>query len=201
LTWDVFNIVGTIAFAISGAIVAMQEEYDLLGVYVLGFVTAFGGGIVRNLLIGVPVTDIWEQSTLFTIALLSMTIVFLTSAARIQHWKRWIDFFDAIGLSAFAIQGASYANSMGHPIAAVIVAAVLTGIGGGVIRDLLARRKPLVLRDEIYAVWAILVGVVISFDVLDQAWQMYLLFMVVLLLRLLSMRFGWKLPRRKLPDA
>lgn len=201
MTWDVFNIVGTIAFAISGAIVAMQEEYDLLGVYVLGFVTAFGGGIVRNLLIGVPVTDIWEQSTLFTIALLSMTIVFLTSAARIQHWKRWIDFFDAIGLSAFAIQGASYANSMGHPIAAVIVAAVLTGIGGGVIRDLLARRKPLVLRDEIYAVWAILVGVVISFDVLDQAWQMYLLFMVVLLLRLLSMRFGWKLPRRKLPDA
>lgn len=201
MTWDVFNIVGTIAFAISGAIVAMQEEYDLLGVYVLGFVTAFGGGIVRNLLIGVPVTDIWEQSTLFTIALLSMTIVFLTSAARIQHFKRWINFFDAIGLSAFAIQGASYANSMNHPVAAVIVAAVLTGIGGGVIRDLLARRKPLVLRDEIYAVWAILVGVVISFDVLHQAWQMYVLFMVVLLLRLLSMRFGWKLPRRKLPDA
>jgi uncharacterized membrane protein YeiH len=198
LTWEVFNIVGTIAFAISGAIVAMEEEYDLLGVYILGFATAFGGGIIRNLLIGVPVTNIWDQSTLFTIALLSMTIVFCSPGHQIHRWKRWLNFFDAIGLSAFAIQGASYAHSMHHSISAVITAAVMTGIGGGLIRDLLAGRKPLVLRDEIYAVWAIFVGLVIGLDLVQKVWHMYVLFVIVVLLRLLSIFYKWNLPRRAL---
>ena len=80
----------------------------------------------------------------------------------ISHWKRTEALFDAIGLAAFAIQGGLYAANMGHPISAVIVAAVLTGIGGGIIRDLLAGRKPLVLRDEIYAVWAMAAGFAIG---------------------------------------
>lgn len=67
MTWDVLSIIGTIAFAISGAIVAMEEEYDILGVYILGIVTAFGGGAIRNLLIGVPVSALWEQGVLFQV--------------------------------------------------------------------------------------------------------------------------------------
>ena len=65
-----FSIIGTIAFAISGAIIAMEEEYDLFGVYILGIVTAFGGGAIRNLLIGLPVTTLWGQDMMFQIALL-----------------------------------------------------------------------------------------------------------------------------------
>ncbi len=198
LSWEVFNIIGTIAFAVSGAIVAMEEEYDILGVYVLGLVTAFGGGIVRNLLIGVPVSSVWEQGILLKIALIAMTVVFLLPSSWIWRWKRWESFFDAIGLSAFAIQGALYATQMQHPLSAVMVAAMMTGIGGGIIRDILAGRKPLVLREEIYAVWAMLAGLVIQQGWVnnEQPVQLYILFALIVVFRMVSVHYQWKLPRR-----
>lgn len=198
MTWEVLSMIGTIAFAVSGAIVAMEEEYDILGVYILGIVTAFGGGAIRNLLIGVPVSALWEQGLFFQIALLSITAVFLFPTNLLRHWQKWGNFFDAIGLSAFAIQGAIYAENMKHPLSAVIVAAVLTGIGGGIIRDLLAGRKPIVLRSEIYAVWAILAGFMIGLEIATESWQLYTLFVLVTGLRVLSYTFDWKLPSRSL---
>lgn len=74
MAWEVFSIIGTIAFAISGAIVAMEEEYDLFGVYLLGIVTAFGGGAIRNLLIGLPVSTLWSQEMMFQIAIAAITV-------------------------------------------------------------------------------------------------------------------------------
>jgi uncharacterized membrane protein YeiH len=198
MTWDVLSMIGTIAFAVSGAIVAMEEEYDIFGVYILGIVTAFGGGAIRNLLIGVPVSALWEQGLLFQIALLSITAVFLFPNNLLRHWQKWGNLFDAIGLSAFAIQGALYAVKMNHPLSAVIVAAVLTGIGGGIIRDLLAGRKPIVLRSEIYAIWAILTGLFIGLRMVSHSWELYTLFILVTVLRVLSYTFDWKLPIRKL---
>jgi len=198
MTWEVLSIIGTIAFAVSGAIVAMEEEYDILGVYILGIVTAFGGGAIRNLLIGVPVSALWEQGLFFQVALLAITAVFLFPTNLLRHWQRWGNFFDAIGLSAFAIQGAIYAVNMNHPLSAVIVAAVLTGIGGGIIRDLLAGRKPIVLRSEIYAVWAILAGLVIGLKLATSSWELYILFGLVTAFRVLSYTFDWKLPSRRL---
>lgn len=196
LTWEVFNIIGTIAFAISGAIVAMEEEYDILGIYVLGIVTAFGGGAIRNLLIGVPVSALWDQGTLFLTALLAMTIVYLLPDNLLKQWEKCGNFFDAIGLSAFAIQGALYASGMGHPISAIIVAAVLTGSGGGIIRDVLAGRKPIVLRSEIYAFWAIITGTIIGLEAMTSAIELYILFVLIVVLRVCSYLYDWKLPNR-----
>lgn len=196
--FDIFSIIGTIAFAMSGAFVAMEEEYDILGVLVLGLVTAFGGGIVRNVLIGVPVTTLWGQNDLILLAVLSVLIAFILPLPWIRHWKRAEVFFDAIGLSAFAIQGALYATEMKHPMSAVLVAAVLTGIGGGIIRDLLAGRKPLVLRDEIYAVWAMLAGLAVGFGFFKSTLELILLFVIVVFFRMLSVHYKWKLPRRSL---
>ncbi|WP_019152685.1 trimeric intracellular cation channel family protein [Robertmurraya massiliosenegalensis] len=196
MTWEVLSMIGTIAFAISGAIIAMEEEYDILGVYILGIVTAFGGGAIRNLLIGVPVSALWEQGLFFQIALLSITIVFLFLNNLLKLWQRWGNFFDAIGLSAFAIQGGIYAVEMGLPISAVIVASVLTGSGGGIIRDLLAGRKPLVLSAEIYAVWAILAGIAIGLKLTVTSFELYALFVVITVLRVLSYTYNWKLPKR-----
>ncbi|MFJ7729255.1 trimeric intracellular cation channel family protein [Neobacillus sp. NPDC097160] len=198
MTWEVLSMIGTIAFAVSGAIVAMEEEYDILGVYILGIVTAFGGGAIRNLLIGVPVSALWEQGLFFQIALLSITAVFLFPRNLLKHWQKWGNLFDAIGLSAFAIQGAMYAANMNHPLSAVIVAAVMTGIGGGIIRDLLAGRRPIVLRAEIYAVWAILAGLIIGLKIATHSWELYTLFVLVTGLRVLSYTFDWKLPSRSL---
>ncbi|MGD6775286.1 trimeric intracellular cation channel family protein [Sutcliffiella horikoshii] len=201
MTWEVFSIIGTIAFAISGAIVAMEEEYDILGVYILGIVTAFGGGAVRNLLIGVPISALWEQGMLFQVALVAMTTVFLFPNNLLKHWRKWGNFFDAIGLAAFAIQGALFATGMNHPISAVVVAAVLTGSGGGIIRDLLAGRRPLVLRAEIYAAWAILAGLIIGFGIASSPVQLYILFVGIVSLRVLSYTYKWRLPNRSLQSA
>ncbi|OIK11016.1 hypothetical protein BIV60_18855 [Bacillus sp. MUM 116] len=198
MTWEILSMIGTVAFAVSGAIVAMEEEYDILGVYILGIVTAFGGGAIRNLLIGVPISALWEQGLLFEIAMVAILAVFLFPTNIIKQWQKWGNLFDAIGLSAFAIQGSIYASNMNHPISAIIVAAVMTGIGGGIIRDLLARRKPIVLRAEIYAVWAILAGIVIGLKIASQPWELYTLFGIITVLRVLSYTFNWKLPIRSL---
>ena len=199
--FSIFSLIGTIAFAVSGAIVAMEEEYDILGVYVLGLVTAFGGGVIRNLLIGMPVTSIWNEGNLFITAILCMTLVFVLPVRWIFRWRRSESFFDAIGLSAFAIQGALYATKMNHPLSAVLVAAMLTGIGGGIIRDVLAGRKPLVLKDEIYAVWAMLAGLAIGLDWFSGSFQLIVLFMIIIMLRMISVAYKWKLPRRSLKGA
>ncbi|WP_106769923.1 trimeric intracellular cation channel family protein [Paenibacillus faecalis] len=198
---DFFSIIGTVAFAMSGAFVAMEEEYDILGIVVLGLATAFGGGIIRNVLIGVPVTTLWEQGDLILLAIVSVFIAFVLPMAWIKHWKRTEALFDAIGLSAFAVQGGIYAAQLNHPLIAVIVAAVLTGIGGGIIRDLLAGRKPLVLRDEIYAVWAMAAGAAIGLGITELTWQLLTLFVLVVLFRMLSVHYKWRLPRRPLKSS
>lgn len=198
MTWEALSMIGTLAFAISGAIVAMEEEYDILGVYILGIVTAFGGGAIRNLLIGVPVSALWEQQLLFQIAILAITAVFLFPHNLLKHWQKWGNFFDAMGLAAFAIQGALYASEMNHPLSAIIVAAVLTGSGGGILRDVLAGRKPMVLRSEIYAVWAILAGIAVGLKLTVSPLQLYLLCGIITVLRVLSYTYNWQLPTRKL---
>ncbi|AME07428.1 trimeric intracellular cation channel family protein [Bacillus siamensis] len=196
MAWELLSVIGIIAFAVSGAIVAMEEEYDILGVYILGIVTAFGGGAIRNLLIGVPVSALWEQGAFFQIALASVTIVFLFPKLLLRHWSKWGNLSDAIGLSAFAIQGALYAVKMGHPLSAVVAAAVLTGSGGGIIRDLLAGRKPLVLKSEIYAVWAALGGLIVGLGWAGNAAGLYVLFLVLVACRICSYVFRWRLPIR-----
>ena len=107
---------------------------------------------------------------------------------------------DAIGLAAFAIQGALYAIEMNHPVIAVIVAALLTGSGGGLVRDVLAGRKPLLLHADIYGVWAMLVGLVIGIGIVKQPWELYLLFIIIVVLRILTVFYNWKLPNRSIKD-
>ena len=194
MTWDVLSIIGTIAFAISGALVAMEEEYDLFGLYLLGFVTAFGGGAIRNLLLGIPIINIWEQNRLFFIAFISITLVCLFQHSLLKHWNRWGNFFDAIGLSAFAVQGAMLATDKDLPLIAVIFAAILTGSGGGIVRDVLAGRKPILLKSEIYAIWAGIAGLLIGLDILTSNIGLYLLFIIITFLRMLSYIYQWNLP-------
>ncbi len=198
MTWEIFNIIGTIAFAVSGAIVAMEEKFDILGVYILGVATAFGGGAIRNVLIGVPVSAIWYQGPLFLMAVIVMTVVFIFPCSALKHWNKWGLYTDAIGLSAFAIQGAFYATHMNRPISAIIVAAILTGSGGGMIRDVLAGRKPVLLHADIYGVWAMLAGLVIGTGFVNQSWELYLLFITIVVLRILTVFYNWKLPYRSL---
>jgi len=196
LTWDILNIIGTVAFAISGVLIAIEEDYDLFGMYVLGFTTAFGGGLIRNILIGLPIENFWLQGYLFEIAFLAITIVYILPNKWINNWKNSVVFFDAIGLAAFAIQGANYAVSIDTPLIVVIIAACMTGAGGGMIRDLLAGRKPMILRSGIYAFWAVLAGLVIGLEWIRGPYATFSLLILIAILRILSVYFNWNLPHK-----
>ncbi|HZG83799.1 trimeric intracellular cation channel family protein [Paenibacillus sp.] len=193
--WELLTWIGTIAFAMSGSISAMEEEYDILGVYALGLVTAFGGGLVRNVMIESSTRAIWEQGDLLLIALAASSLVYFVPRLWVNHVRKWI-FFDAVGLAAFAIQGALLAAQLELPMPAVIASALLTGCGGGIIRDILARRKPLIFREEVYGVWAMVGGLIVGLGFGRNVWEMYALFALLLALRMLSVRRGWRLPKR-----
>lgn len=193
---ELFNYIGIIAFAASGAITALDEKYDLLGFYVLGFITSFGGGAIRNLLIGTPIELIWSQDGLFIAAFITITLVFFVPKKWIIRWDRGAIFFDAIGLAVFAVQGAFAALNAGMPLSGIVVAATLTGSGGGVIRDILAHKEPMILHSDIYALWAAMGGLIIGLELIDTLWQAGLLFGAIVCLRLISAHYNWRLPRR-----
>lgn len=204
MSWEIFDIIGTIAFALSGALIASEEDYDLIGYYSLGFITAFGGGAIRNLLIGVPASAFWKQELLFAITLILITIVYILPFEKMTKWKFW-DFsfglLDAIGLSAFAIQGALYAKELNLPISAIVVSSLLTGVGGGIIRDILAKRQPFVFKYELYAFWAILIGIIVSTIQLKTNIHLFILFGVIVCFRMLSLKYGWHFPKKRKKGA
>ncbi|WP_124727572.1 trimeric intracellular cation channel family protein [Staphylospora marina] len=194
LSWELLNFFGIAAFAVSGALVAIKERYDLFGVYVLGLVTAFGGGIIRNVLIGLPPSMLWNQKWLIYTALIAVTVVCIFPRVWMGTGKKWLNFFDAIGLAAFSIQGALHAVNKNLPLVAVVFAAVMTGIGGGIVRDVLAGRKPLVFRKEIYALWSGLIGLVIGLGWADSGTGMVIVFILAVVLRMISFLYDWRIP-------
>jgi uncharacterized membrane protein YeiH len=196
MVWDVLNVIGTIAFAISGAIIAMEVKYDIIGAYILGFMTAFGGGAVRNLLTGIPIYKLWQQTPLFIIAFITITLVFVLSDKTVHRLKDWNLFFDAIGLAAFSIQGALQAHMMHLPILAIMFSAAVTGAGGGIIRDILAHQKPIVFSKEVYIFWGMIAGFIIGMGWAKTPSQLYALFGFILILRVMSYWLGWCLPTR-----
>lgn len=193
--WEILSLIGAVAFALSGAIVAMEEKFDVLGILVLGFMTAFGGGTIRNLLIGLPMSALWNQGIDFNVALVAMVLLMLIPKTITKHWARAGLVTDAIGLAAFSIQGAIYAENLGQPLSAVIVAAVLTGTGGGVVRDVLAGRKPGILRSEVYAGWSILAAILIHYKLVSGDLGLYILVIILTLLRIIGVKRNWQLPK------
>lgn len=193
--WKFLSLLGTTAFALSGGLVAIEEKFDVLGVFVLAFVTAFGGGAIRNSLVGLPVSLLWNQSLEIDLAFFVVLLLILFPNKVLVPWKKAEQITDAIGLAAFSVQGAISATHVSHSLSAVIVAAVLTGAGGGVVRDLLAGRKPVVLRSEIYAAWSILGALCVHFKIAHNDLSYLLLVFVLALFRVLGYYRHWHLPK------
>ncbi|MBM7636749.1 trimeric intracellular cation channel family protein [Streptococcus saliviloxodontae] len=193
--WGVLSIIGTIAFAISGALVAIEEDFDILGIFTLGFLTAFGGGTIRNLLIGLPMKALWSQQLEFYVTLVVILLLILFPNLVFKHWQKAELWTDALGLAAFSIQGALHAENLNQPLSAVIVAAILTGAGGGVVRDVLAGRKPIILRSEIYAGWAILAALLIYYNIVTTDLGYFVLVIGITCLRMYGYWKNWHLPK------
>ncbi|MFQ3545285.1 trimeric intracellular cation channel family protein [Halobacillus rhizosphaerae] len=200
MSWEILNVAAVAAFAFSGAIVALNERYDIFGTFILGIATPFAGGIGRNIALGVPVIHVWEQGYLLYVAIGTIAVVYFFPKSWVMAWDRWNIYLDAIGLSAFALQGAAFAIDQDFPLGGVLFSAVLTGVGGGVARDVLAQRRPMVLHQEIYAVWAMAAGLVIGVGIIsiESVFQTYVLFLSIIVLRVLSYHLGWHLRFRDL---
>ncbi|MCK8522854.1 trimeric intracellular cation channel family protein [Aquimarina sp. D1M17] len=156
--FDTLDILGTAAFAISGALSAMNRKLDLFGIFIIAFVTSIGGGTVRDILIGnTPVS--WMQNTLNIYLIGGITILSIIFRNKLDYLKKSLFLFDTIGLGIFTIIGVETGINAGlAPIVSIALGA-MTGCFGGVIRDILCNEIPVIFRKEIYATASIAGGI------------------------------------------
>jgi uncharacterized membrane protein YeiH len=150
----VLNLAGTFVFGISGGLAGVRARLDLFGVIVLAAAAALAGGITRDLLIGVPPATFRDWRYLAAVAAAGLVCYF--AGAALERTRRSVLIFDAIGLGLFCVTGATKALDFGLGPAQAILLGAITGIGGGMLRDVLLLEIPVVLRQELYAIPALL---------------------------------------------
>ncbi len=189
------DLLGAFAFAISGAAAAKERRLDWFGVFAVAYLTACGGGIVRDLCLGaVPPVGLSEwRYFACTAAASTMTI----ATGPWERLKHPVQFFDSVGLGFFAVAGAHQSLLHGAGIAAAVVLGTVTAVGGGVMRDVLLNRVPVVLEKEIYAL-AALVAAVIQVVAEVNGGPIVLTQCIAvatcLVIRFLALRYSWALP-------
>ncbi len=200
----VLELIGTVAFAASGALIAMRKHMDLLGVIVLGVVTAIGGGILRDLILGITPPLAFRDPTCAIVAIATAIVLFIPWVRhRLMHNTRLFDavllVMDSVGLGVFTVMGIWNALSFSPDRSTflLVFVGVLTGVGGGVIRDVLAGDMPYILVKHIYACASLLGAITCAllWRCLPQYAAMLIAIVLVLVIRLLSAYFRWNLPR------
>lgn len=203
----VLEIIGTIAFAVSGALVAIGAGLDIFGVVFVGCITAVGGGIVRDILLGISPPSIFTNFPMFLLALLTTIVVFLVAFVnrkRFFELKNKIEhinnIFDALGLAVFTVIGAEagYINGFSDNGFIIVSIGMITGIGGGIFRDILTDTTPYVLKKHVYALATILGAIlyVILKRCFDNITLISILpMLLVFLIRLFATIFHWSLPK------
>jgi uncharacterized membrane protein YeiH len=199
---DEAQLAGTVVFAVSGVFAVAGRGLDWFGGIVVGIVTAVGGGTIRDLVLGTsPVFWIKDDNYLLLAvvgALIAIVLVRALGDGSSHRFDEGLQLADAAGLALFSVVGANVTLELGYAGPIAIVTGVLTGVGGGVVRDLLAGRTPLVMRGEIYAT-AALAGVVV-FVCLDELTTVAesisaaIGMAIILVLRGLGIRRAWSLP-------
>ncbi len=156
--FDILDILGTTAFAISGALSAMNRRLDLFGIFIIAFVTSIGGGTVRDALIGnTPVS--WMQNPLVMYLIGAVTALSIIFRNKLDYLKKSLFLFDTIGLGIFTITGVETGIRAGLEPIVSIALGTMTGCFGGVIRDILCNEIPVIFRKEIYATASIAGGI------------------------------------------
>ena len=200
---SLMEIIGTVAFAVSGALVAIEKKLDIYGVTFLAIITAVGGGIIRDIIINLPLPVALADPVYAVICIVTAAVVIC-----FYKWVKKVNglvvIFDAVGLAAFTAIGAKAAlsNDVYTPFV-VITLALLTGTGGGVLRDLFAREIPFVFRKEVYATACIIgaVAFLLSYPHVGTEGAMYICFGVTLAIRLICVKFNWNLATVKIDET
>ncbi len=206
------EILGTIAFSISGAIEAMKKKMDLLGVLVLGLVTAVGGGIVRDIIIGhLPPASFRDPANVLlalTTALIAFFVGMLLSNRKTSlHsalWNQVLLLSDAFGLGAFTVLGIQgvQAQTDYEGTAILLFVGVITGVGGGLLRDIFAGNVPYIFRKHVYATASIAgaCAYLLLQKTGHQGFAAIVSMLIVVMLRLLAAHYQWNLPHVELPE-
>ncbi len=203
----VLEMVGTVAFALSGAMIAIQKRLDLLGILVLGITTAVGGGMIRDLIIGVHPPMMFVRPVYVIVSMISILILFLI--IKVNHsspkflesalYENLFNLMDAIGLGVFTVVGVNSVmnNDMNHMLFLKIFLGVITGVGGGLLRDVMANETPGILRKHVYACASIAgaISYIILYDCLHSGASMILSVILVVVIRVLAKYYEWNLPK------
>lgn len=203
----VFDLIGTIAFAISGAITGIEKRMDIFGVNILAIMTACGGGLVRDLVIGSVPPQMFINPFFVLVAFIVANIVFGimyfhkgVPAKFSQLYDRALFISDTLGLAAFMVDGVMIGVNKDYDDNMFLLAFLgfITGVGGGVFRDVLSNQMPAIFVKHVYAL-AVIVGSIIMLiaEDLTGSWQIAMVvgFMVVLIVRYLARHFLWNLPK------
>lgn len=198
VVFELLNGIGLVAFAIVGSLKGVDAELDLFGVAVLGVLTALGGGILRDALVGrVPVALTSTTDVAVVLVGVALAVVAARRLAGPLLTNPVLLVADAFGLAAFAATGALVGTEAGVSTFGVVVLATLTGVGGGILSDVLLGRVPVVLREDFYATPALLGGALFPVAVSAGAefgTASLLVAGVVFAVRLLALRYDWRLP-------
>lgn len=202
-----FEVIGTIAFAISGTVVGIYKKMDIFGNWVLAIITSVGGGILRDLLLGItPPTSIKYPFSILIASITAFIFMFLFRFRKKlyklkyrQLYKKMLIITDAIGLGIFTVVGINVAIMKGHVenTFLLVLVGVLTGVGGGVIRDMMAGSIPGIFTRNIYAVSSI-VGALIyiySRNILSYNYRILFGAFVIFMIRLISEKYDLHLPK------
>ena len=192
----IIDILGTIAFSISGVLVALNKKMDAFGILIIAFVTAVGGGTLRDLLIGeTPVS--WMKDMTFVYVVLASTVLAVIFKSKIDYLRKSLFLFDTIGIGLYTVVGVEKGINAGlHPIICIALG-TMSACFGGVIRDILCNEIPVIFRKEIYATACILGGIA-YFIIKRLPIEGNLVFIiagfVVIVTRILAVKFKLRLP-------
>lgn len=204
----ILELIGSAAFAISGVVVAKKKKMDIFGAVILGCVTAVGGGAIRDLILGIHPQSMFKDPKYvlcaFAFSLLTFILEYRDKSKFEEHKsmsETMLNITDTIGLAIFAIMGTRTAMEIGYAdnhFLCVFVGA-LTGIGGGILRDMMASEMPLILKERVYGVAAIIGSAVFLYTsfVIPEIYAMILSFIATVFIRFLAIHYEWNLPRLK----
>jgi len=195
---EVLDFIGTFAFAISGIRLASAKQFDLFGAYVVGVVTAIGGGTLRDLMLGV--TPIWMINPMYLICSGIALLWVILFEKKLVRQEVTFFIFDTIGLALFTVVGVEKALGLGFPLWVAVIMGTITGAAGGVFRDVFINEIPLIFRKEIYALACIIGGLfygLFNWLNVDLVLTQCLSGFSVFLVRILAVKYHLGLPRLK----
>ena len=191
------EVLGTVAFAMSGSFAAMQKRLDPFGVIIIAFITSVGGGTVRDLLLDVPV--FWMHDLRMCSIILITSIVSMIFKSLEKNFQVTLFVFDSFGLGLFTISGVQKGLTAElHPLICIILGTI-TGCFGGIIRDILLNRIPLIFRKEIYATACIIGSAVflllVKYANLSYTFVQVLTILLIVAIRSLAVKYHWQMPK------